>query len=333
MSRFFLTGFLALLSFPWMEMAMASGRSCDRPRLKTPVAVRVPAPDEVTVATQNLWRLFDDVDDGGQVLSPARYALKRAKLSRQIVDVLHVPDVVAVQEVESRQVLSVLAADVAARSGRAPYQVLVLEGADPGGIDVGFLVRPDWRVVSVSQLLATLRLAGKPLFDRPPLHVVLDDGHGGRLELVNVHLKSLKGSEHPGKAQRIAEKRRQQAAALAGWWRQYQRTRPGVPLLILGDFNATPDVLGGVDVLGMLRSAGLVMASDRLADEERYTYVYRCLPQLIDNILASSGMVPRISDMTVSRGNADAGARVPEAPSTAAGSSDHDALVLYLHRH
>lgn len=332
MSRIFIAVFCSLLSFAWMEPALAAREGCDRPKLTAPVAVSQPAATDVTVATQNLWRLFDDVKDGGQVLTTEQYDLKRTKLARQIAEVLHLPDVVAVQEVENRRVLAGLATEVARLSGRPAYQSLVLEGMDPGGIDVGFLVRANWKVLAVKQLLTDKRLDSHPLFDRPPLHIVLQDLSGQRLELVNVHLKSLKGSEHPGKVKKIASKRRLQAQALAGWWRQYVRSYPRVALLMLGDFNATPEVLGGVDVLGELHAAGLVMTSDRLPAEQRYTYVYQCRPELIDNILASPGMVARIRALEASRGNADRHRRVSKEGDTAAGSSDHDALVLYLQR-
>lgn len=333
MSRFFSAALLVLLAIAGTDAVAAASDGCDRPKLGQPEPVRAPADDEVLVATQNLRRLFDDVDDGGQVLTPAQYELRRTKLARQIVDVLHVPDVLAVQEVENHSVLSALAADVAALSGRPPYRPLVMEGNDPGGIDVGFLVRPDWKVLSARQLLAHLRLGGRPLFDRPPLHLVLQDDAGRQLELVNVHLKSLKGSEHPGKKQAIAGKRRQQALALAAWWRQQVSHRPQATLLMLGDFNATPEILGGVDVLGELRSAGLVAVSDRMPAAERYTYVFQCRPELIDNILASPGVMTRVRDVAASRGNADARSRARKVAATAAGSSDHDALVLYLSRH
>jgi predicted extracellular nuclease len=323
---------VGLLSLPWMGAAEASSGGCDRPRLSAPVAVRGLAADEIAVATQNLWRLFDDVADGGQVLSADLYAMKRAKLSRQIVDVLHVPDVVAVQEVENQKVLTALASDIAARSGRPAYRAVVLEGSDPGGIDVGFLIRPDWTLLSVGQLMAALRLEGKPLFDRPPLHIAVQDHAGQRLELVNVHLKSLKGSEHPAKAKRIALKRRQQAEALAKWWRQYQQAHPNVSLVMLGDFNAAPEVLGGVDVLGYLSAQGLRSASAHMPEGERYSYVFQCRPELIDNILVSPGALGRIRGMAASRGNAEASKRAKKDSQTAAGSSDHDALVVFLRR-
>lgn len=327
MSRFL----FCLLMLSWMDMALAAGKACDRPRLKDAVSVRSAGNGEITVATQNLWRLFDDVDDGVQVLTTEKYRLKLSKLSRQIADVLQLPDVVAVQEVENATVLSALAADVSRRSGQPAYRVVLVEGQDPGGIDVGYLVRPDWKVVSVTPLLATLRLEGRPLFDRPPLHMVVQLPAGQRLELVNVHLKSLKGSEHPGKAMRIAAKRRQQVTALAGWWTHYHRRHPGTPLVMLGDFNATPEVIGGVDVIGVLQAAGLRMATLQLPEDERYSYVFDCRPELIDNILLAPALLPRMAAVGTSRGNADAHRNVLKEADKAAGSSDHDALVLYLH--
>lgn len=327
MSRLLLS---LLLMLSGMEAVSATGRVCERPRLKVAEPVRDAGQGEISVATQNLWRLFDDVDDGVQVLAPEKYQLKLSKLSRQIADVLQLPDVVAVQEVENARVLSALAEEVARRSGQPAYRVALVEGQDPGGIDVGYLVRPDWKIVSVTPLLTALKLDSKPMFDRPPLHMVLQLPGGQRLELVNVHLKSLKGSEHAGKVGRIANKRRQQASALAGWWQQYSRRHPGVPLVMLGDFNATPEIIGGVDVMGILQTAGLGMATHRLPEGERYSYVFQCRPELIDNILIAPVLFPRIAAVAASRGNADANKGVKQLAETAAGSSDHDALVLYL---
>lgn len=323
-----------LLPFTLLASGMveADSSQCDRPRLKTPQPVPVARAGEVMVATQNLWRLFDDVDNGGEVATPEKYRLKLGKLAHQMVDVLLVSDVVAVQEVESREVLGALAAEVARQSGRHAHQVVLIEGQDPGGIDVGFLVRPDWRVLTVTPLMAELRIDGKPLFDRPPLHLVVRDDKGKKLELVNVHLRSLNGADKPAKAFRIAGKRRQQAAALANWWQQYQKTHPQAAVLMLGDFNATPEVLGDVDVIGQLQAAGLTMLGQRLPEAERYSYVFQCRPELIDNIFASPALVPRVSAVVASRGNADAQRRMVKQSGSAVGSSDHDALVVYLHQ-
>ena len=102
---------------------------------------------------------------------------------------------------------------------------------------------------------------------------------------------------------------------------------------MLGDFNATPEVIGGVDVMGMLQAAGLRPALLQMPEDERYSYVFRCRPELIDNILVAPALQPRVTETAASRGNADASRRMVKRAETAVGSSDHDALVLYLRTH
>lgn len=304
---------------------------CERPLLRASVPVASPVVGDTLIATQNLWRLFDDVDDGvGKIQSAESYQTRLDKLTHQIVEVLHVPDVLAVQEAENSRVLKALAAQVAARTGRPAHQVVLVEGADPGGIDVGFLVRADWTILAVNALLREQRLNGKPLFDRPPLHLVVKTAQGRRLEMLNVHLKSLLGAEQPAKAAGVAEKRRQQTRALVAWWQQYRKAHPEVPLLVLGDFNAAPEVLGEVDVLGQLQSAGLVMLGERLPASERYSYVFQCRAELIDNLFASPALAPRVRQVAASRGNADGHRRMNKQAGSATRSSDHDALAAYL---
>jgi len=304
---------------------------CERPLLRESIPVATPVAGDVLVATQNLWRLFDAVDDGvGDVVTEGEYQTRLDKLTHQIVEVLHVPDVLAVQEAENSRVLKALAAQVAARTGRPAYQVVLIEGADVGGIDVGFLVRADWKILAVNALRKEQRLNGKPLFDRPPLHLVVQTAQGRRLEMLNVHLKSLHGAETPAKAARIAEKRQQQTTALVAWWQQYRKAHPEVPLLMLGDFNAAPEVLGEVDVLGQLQSAGLVMLGERIPASERYSYVFQCRAELIDNLFASPALAPRVRQVAASRGNADGQRRMSKQAGSATRSSDHDALAAYL---
>lgn len=319
----------ALLSAP------ASARDCNAPRIKEARAVPLAEKGELTLATQNLWRLFDDVDDGpGDVVPPRRYRQRLDKLSRQVIDVLRVPDVLAVQEAENLKVLNDLAAVVAARSGRPPYQAVLVEGRDRGGIDVGFLVRADWEIVAVEPLLAKLRRGRAPLFDRPPLWLRLRLPDGKPLELVNVHLKSLRGNDDsPEEAARIAGKRRQQAEALAGWFSERLQTEPGARLVLLGDFNAGiagAAAMGGVDVLGLLAAAGLKPLDERLPEAERYSYVHECHREALDHVLVTQALLPAVRGLAASRGNAGVSWRFDREDATALHSADHDGLVLYL---
>jgi predicted extracellular nuclease len=289
------------------------------------------AAEEFTIATQNLMRLFDDIDDGGAETVPtARYRLRLAKLARQVGEVLRHPHVLAVQEAENQKVLAELAEAVARQHPGLRYQVVLLEGHDRGGIDVGFLVRGDWKVLKAEQLLARARLDRAFLFDRPPLLLRVQTPRGP-LDIVNVHLKSLRGSDDRAEAKRIARKRARQAGALAGWVRGRLATRQAPPLVVLGDFNAVPGGQGGVDVLGILQGAGLRRLEAGLAPGEQWTYVYRCRGNALDHVLASPGLTG-VGRVAISRGNAGVAGRFAQAPGTALRSADHDGLVLYLRR-
>ncbi|MCB1034983.1 MAG: hypothetical protein KDD47_14240, partial [Acidobacteria bacterium] len=137
-----------------------------------PLAVRPRAADEVTVGTLNLFRLFDDVNDGGEtVVSAAEYARRLAKFSQYIRLVLDSPDILAVEEVEKLGVLQDLAAVIAADDPSVVYSAYLVEGNDVGGIDVGFLTRDNFQVDAVTQLGADeiLSVDGSLLHDRPPL--------------------------------------------------------------------------------------------------------------------------------------------------------------------
>ncbi len=294
----------------------------------------VAAKGEVTVATQNLFHLFDDVDEGGtEVVPPRRYRQRLEKLSLQIVEVLRSPDVIAVQEAENLKVLSDLSAVVAARNGRVPYQAVLLEGRDRSGIDVGFLVRADWKIEAQQQLLRKVRRGRAPLFDRPPLWLRVGLPGGQPLELVNVHLKSLRGSEDSAEeTRRIADKRRQQAEALAGWLRERLLAEPQVRLVVLGDFNAglAKMPLGGIDVLGMLAEAGGQALDERLPPTERYSYVHECRTEALDHVLVTEALLPAVQALAATRGNAGVSWRFDREDGTALHSADHDGLVLYL---
>jgi len=66
-----------------------------------PQPVRAKNQDEYTVGSLNLYRLFDDVDDGNEtVVSAAEYARRLTKFSQYIRTVLNAPDILAVQEAE-----------------------------------------------------------------------------------------------------------------------------------------------------------------------------------------------------------------------------------------
>jgi hypothetical protein len=132
-----------------------------------PVPVRARGPHELTVGSLNLFRLFAG-------------------------------DTLALGEVESLAALQDLADEIfAITAGGVDYTPYLEEGNDIGGIDVGFLVRQNIQVGSVSQLGAGELFAFDDppslLHDRPPL--LLEGTCDGTfpIAVMVLHMRSLRG--------------------------------------------------------------------------------------------------------------------------------------------
>ena len=243
-----------------------------------PIPLGVPnrAIGEITVATLNLFRLFDDVDDppsldaqGGTrndaVVSSAEYLRRRAKLALYIVDVLDAPDILAVQEAEKLEVLQDLATDIAALAPGISYSAFLEEGNDLGTIDVGFLVRSGIIVDGVTQLgknetfIDPSDLSVDILHDRPPLLLdvrIPEDGDDFlKMAVMVLHNRSLNGIDSPSSGPRVRQKRFEQAQSIArkieAFAKSNQQKRK--KLIVLGDFNAFEFTDGFVDVVGQIK--------------------------------------------------------------------------------
>lgn len=315
------------------------------PTLPRPVRGR--RSGELTVATQNLERL-------DRAATEPPYATRLGKLSRQIRGVLRAPDVVAVQEVKDLATLTDLASRIRGDDPALAYTARHEEAPAADEFDVGFLVRDTIDVVSVTQIGANalFSLDGSLLNDRPPL--VLEAawrGHDPALPLtvVVVHQRSLIGIDDPDEGDRVRRKRHEQAVWLAGWVQQRQSERPDERLIVIGDFNAFEFTDGYVDVMGQVTGrpdqlGALVPVVDvldppltdwvgSLPAAERYSYVFDGDAEALDHVLTTRAADPWVATVAVSRGNADSPQALDTDPSTAAGSSDHDGLVLYLGPH
>ncbi len=108
---------------------------------------------ELRVGSFNMLRLCDTLANTtytcGNSGEPnaAELALKVSRLSDYVGNVLELPDVLGVVEVENITVLQLLADQIAADFS-ITYSAYLVEGNDGGGIDVGYLVRGD-RVANV----------------------------------------------------------------------------------------------------------------------------------------------------------------------------------------
>ncbi|MEM7581754.1 MAG: Ig-like domain-containing protein [Acidobacteriota bacterium] len=318
-----------------------------------PRAVRAKAAGEFTIASQNMLRLFDDVDDpgGDPVLSPTEFADTIAMFSEHIRLNLGTPDVVAFQEVENINVLQTLATRIAADGGPT-YSAHLIEGNDVGGIDVGYLTQDGTiSVNSVDQFGENLTLSfdGSLLHDRPPL--VLDATYigGGAsfpFTVINVHQRSLGGIDDPADGTRVKTKRLEQAETVAQFIQDLQTLNPTINLVVTGDFNAFQFTDGFVDVLGSFTGspdpAGAEFPSADLVNpdltnqvlslpaDEQYSFIFGGNAQVLDHALTSQALTPLVTELAYARGNADAPDSLFDDLTTTLRASDHDGLVLYL---
>ncbi len=319
-----------------------------------PEPVRAAGDSEGTVASLNLFRLFDDVADGSEtVVDAEEYATRLAKFSSYIRDVLAAPDIIAVQEAEKLGVLEDLAAQIQNDDGSLIYDAYLVEGNDVGGIDVGFLVRPSAvQVNAVTQLAADelLTFDGSLLHDRPPLLLEADFLLGGvpvfPIEVLAVHNRSLSGIDDDGSGERVRVKRLEQAQSIATIVQARQDANADVRLTVVGDFNAFEFSDGYVDAVGQIRGVfnpddNLLSGDDlvnpdltnqvlNLPAEERYSFIFRGTSQVLDHALTSVGLDPFVNEFAFGRGNAGAPLVLLDDDTTPLRASDHDGLVLYV---
>ncbi len=329
-----------------------------------PRPVRAKNAGEMTIASLNLFRLFDDVDDpsstsstGGPrddtVVSTAEWDRRRVKFADYIVNVLGSPDILGVQEAESLTVLQALATEIQSVDGSVTYTAYLEEGNDPGTIDTGFLVRATVTVDSVTQINRDSTMVFSPgsvLHDRPPL--LLEGSYNANgapfpIAVMVNHIRSLIGVDDPGPSGDFPRnKRLEQAQDVAQLLQDFQTTNPTVPLVVVGDFNAFQFTDGFVDVTGQMR--GVVNPADNLlsgpdlvtpdltnlattvAAEEQYSFNFDGSAQILDHALSTTATDVFFREFQYARGNADAAEEFIEDDMTPVRSSDHDGFAVFL---
>jgi predicted extracellular nuclease len=246
----------------------------------------VPAPNarELTVGSFNMQRFFDTTDDAGisdVALTPTAFANRLNKASLAIRNVMNSPDVIGVEEMENLTTLQAVASKVNSDSGGAvTYSAFLVEGNDPGGIDVGFLVKTQLNGqprVTVNGNIATqynknetwvdpVDGVTKNLNDRPPLvlraSIVQPSGATLSFSVVVNHLRSLGSvtlATTAGAHTRV--KRNLEAASLARLINEMQNGGAnGIQMLpfdqnivSVGDYNSFQFNDGYDDVVGVVK--------------------------------------------------------------------------------
>ena len=317
----------------------------DGPPASPPALPDVALP-QITVATLNAEDYFDTTRDtteeGEPVLTAGELAARQAKFVHLIAQPLRCPTLLALQEVEHEALLLDLAAALAEPCGFT-YTVSHRETPDARGIDNALLSDP--RRVRVEDV--TLRQscspaptavtdptiacsAGQqPLFGRPPLQVEARiDGRPFTL-YVN-HFKSKRDGEIDTDLERI-----QQAVTLNGLAAERLAADPRARLVALGDFNDTELSPALALLTDPAQGGRFVHALSVIPAEQRYSYNFGGVSELIDAILLSPALAEEAGYATLIHTNTDfpSGWRLDtSAARQPYRASDHDAAVVVLGR-
>jgi len=332
------------------------------------VPVSAAADRETTVGSFNIENFFDDESNSDNVkkeavVSKEYFQNRLKKVSLAIRNVLSMPDVLGMVEVENLKVLRKIAekvnADVVSSGQPDPKYVAYLEeGNDARGIDVGFLVKTTKiKVLGTEQLAKEVKLdlPGElpevRLFDRTPLLLkveVIDPKATKPLAytvIVN-HLKSYLGIGDDEKGDLVREKRRLEAEWLAKFVEERQKADPAEKLILCGDFNAFQFNDGYNDLIGILKgkpdpnvlapsktvyNTGLVDLVDYIANPNaRYSYTYDGAAQAIDHVLINKPLRSRVLKFGFARVDADFPVVWSNDPNRPERVSDHDAPIVFL---
>jgi predicted extracellular nuclease len=311
----------------------------------------------ITFGTFNLENLFDTVDDpltGDTILSNTAYQRKLEKLALAIHNELDEPAILAVQEAENATVLT----DLIARSEIvAPYNFVLVEGADARGIDVALLYRTDLATVTTfEQRQGCTTLVdglgpdgngdvinpanaltcdtnhngiddGNRLFSRPPLVVELSVDLNGQDETFFVIVNHWKSKgEDTDDVEYTLPRRVKQAQFVAGLAQEILAANPGANLVVLGDLND----YGDSQPLQELENSGLTNLVPRVEKSQRYTYIYEGISQVLDHVLVNPDFLKHWLAPSVVHFNADYPYSYRSQSGIPIRSSDHDSVLVEI---
>lgn len=326
-------------------------------------AVNARAPLQFTVATSNLERFFDTVDDDGisdVAVDSTAFTNRLGKVALQIRDVMRLPDIIGVEEVENIGVLTAIANRVNADSGGAVnYVAYLFEGNDPGGIDDGFvvnanrvLVREIYQEGKDTKYINPNNGQPETLNDRPPTvlkaTIVEPNSVPRDITVIANHLRSLNGVEDVNDS-RVRVKRLRQAEYLGQLIETLQSGPAAEAVLAVGDFNAFEFSDGYVDVIGTIKGTPVpanqvVVASGAVPNvgmplvdlieadgtANRYSYVFDGSAQSLDHVLASQVAANMFDHIEWGHSNADFPESLRGDFTRPERLSDHDPVVAYF---
>ncbi|HHL31930.1 MAG TPA: hypothetical protein ENJ41_05030 [Oceanospirillales bacterium] len=318
---------------------------------------------EITIATQNMFRFFDDVDDPNiddfqeDTTTTQTFNDRSAQAALYFRTVMKAPDIIVLVEIENLVAVQAIADKINADDANLNYSAHLVEGNDFGGIDIGLLTKQTVGNITVTQLGANevLQFGGtnRKLHDRPPLWINATVTVGSLVQQVNVlgvHMRSRSGITGSDR-DRIRHKHLEQALSVGQMVQDIQTAAPNIPLIVIGDFNDFEFSDGYADVVGetkgvivaeknLLHSDGVTIINpvnpplsnvvDSMATEEKYSFIFRGIIQALDHALLNDAAVALLSESKYIRGNTDAPRKFNGDFSQVLAMSDHDGLMINL---
>ncbi len=322
-----------------------------------------PFSSELTIATQNMFRFFDDVDDPDiddfqeDSTTTETFNARVGQASLYIRESMKSPDILVLTEIENLNAVQAIADRINVDNSNLQYTAHLVEGNDFGGIDIGILAKQTVSDITITQLGAdeTLQFGGTnaKLHDRPPLWINATVSFGSLVQEVNVigvHLRSRSGITGSDR-ERIRNKHFEQSLSVAQMVQDIQSAAPDVPLAVIGDFNDFEFSDGYADMIGeisgiiepeknLLHSDGVTIinpvdppltnAVTLLDPEQRYSFIFRGIIQALDHVLINDAALNLLSETAFVRGNVDAPRKFAGDFTQPLAMSDHDGLMIKL---
>lgn len=283
--------FFAARSLP-ISLTLAAGLLLSG-LLAGPHTAVLSAPSTLKIATYNVENLFDGIPDN------PRHKKERAKPKKELralSDIFHLtqPDVVALQEVESKKTLKDFRDKYL--KDMAYQEPVVIDAHDPRGIDVAVMSK--WPIVAVkSHKEHKFEVNGRKRgFSRDLLQVTVKGPTGYTFTVFAVHLKSKLGNQKESNAIREAE-----AQAIQSLIKGFQAQNPKANYVVMGDFNDEPTAAPLKPLLSPQNPLGLVdiAARDLGIKPSVFTYHPKKFRSRIDYILVSPSMMPEYRPRSV----------------------------------
>ncbi|MDT8304833.1 MAG: lamin tail domain-containing protein [Anaerolineae bacterium] len=287
--------------------------------LPEPLPLDPASEGQFTVVTVNLHDYF---------AADPLLTIRQDKITQLLATYLSCPTVIALQEVESEELLREITRALQPLCGTG-YVSAHRDGPDSRGLDVALLAAANRvRITAVTSHQACTALdtgiedrsvrcpqGQSPLHSRPPLQadVSIDSV---AYTFFTTHLKSKREGETETARWRLA-----QATHVAALVTSQLEAAPDTAVLVAGDFNDLP---GSPTLKTLLTRAPLADPLRDLPSSTRYTYVFGGYAELLDNILLSPVAAARLTGAGILHMNTDFPFTWTADASTPFRASDHD---------